>query len=185
MLRACDGTSISEGDLLTSARLRGLKDQYAVTAPTVTTSTALMLYITALIVEHVNLDKLAVDNDDVQREIRSITEVCFTLLLLAKLQMQLYEYFFDLYLHFSQYNIYQNAPSFALGSLFQAYPSLILRDEAVEWMEQVFASPDMDAQARLFKVIYDFLDSEAERKASGKASTTGLVGASQDITESG
>jgi hypothetical protein len=76
MLRACDGTSTSNGDLLTLARLRGLKDQYAVTAPTVTTSTALMLYITALIVEHVNLDKLAVDNDDVQREIRSITEVC-------------------------------------------------------------------------------------------------------------
>jgi hypothetical protein len=69
MLRACDGTSTSNGDLLTLARLRGLKDQYAVTAPTVTTSTA-------LIVEHVNLDKLAVDNDDVQREIRSITEVC-------------------------------------------------------------------------------------------------------------
>jgi len=34
-----------------------------------------MLYITALIVEHVNLDQLAVDDDDVQRAVRSITEV--------------------------------------------------------------------------------------------------------------
>lgn len=172
-------------DMLTLARLRGLKQQYEVTPPTITTSTALMLYITALIVEHVNLDQLAVDNDEIQREIRSITEVRLSHTLPVNLQLQLFEYFFDLYLHFSQYNIYQNAPSFALGSLFQAYPSLILRDEAVEWMNQVFASPDMDAQARLFKVIYDFLESEAEKKMSGRTNTTALVGTSQDITESG
>ena len=75
MLRACDGMFTTKRDMLTLARLRGLKQQYEVTPPTVTTSTALMLYITALIVEHVNLDQLAVDNDDIQREIRSITEV--------------------------------------------------------------------------------------------------------------
>ena len=75
MLRACDGASSLKETMLTLARLRGLKTQYEVTPPTVTTSTALMLYITALIVEHVNLDQLAVDNDDIQREIRSITEV--------------------------------------------------------------------------------------------------------------
>lgn len=57
------------------ARLRILKDQYAVTVAANTTSTGLLLYITALIVEHVNLDQLAVDDDDVQRDIRTITEV--------------------------------------------------------------------------------------------------------------
>jgi hypothetical protein len=34
-----------------------------------------MLYITALIVENVNLDQLAEDDDAVQRDIRMITEV--------------------------------------------------------------------------------------------------------------
>lgn len=41
---------------------------------------ALMLYITALIVAHCDLDKVAEDDDTVQREIRSITEVRFFLL---------------------------------------------------------------------------------------------------------
>ena len=61
---------------LMSARLRTLKDQYASAPAANTTSTGLLLYITALIVEHVNLDQLALDDDDVQRDIRTITEVC-------------------------------------------------------------------------------------------------------------
>jgi hypothetical protein len=40
-----------------------------------------MLYITALIIENVNLDKLAEDDDLVHREIRTITEVSYSCLL--------------------------------------------------------------------------------------------------------
>jgi cohesin loading factor subunit SCC2 len=99
----------------------------------------------------------------------------------------LHEYFFDLYLYFSQFDIYSNTPSIALGSLFQAYPSLILRDEAIVWMERVFASTDLDAQARLFKVIYDFLESEVDKKGSGKGKKdmAALIGTNQDLSESG
>jgi hypothetical protein len=57
------------------ARLRQAKIQFAEGYVASTTPTGLMLYITALIIEHVNLDQLAVDDDDVQRVIRSITEV--------------------------------------------------------------------------------------------------------------
>jgi hypothetical protein len=101
--------------------------------------------------------------------------------------LQLHEYFFDLYLYFSQYTVWNNAPTLALGSLFQAYPSLILRDEVIEWMERVFVSPDMEAQASLFRVIYGFLESEAERKASGKSKKdmAALIGTNQDFSESG
>jgi hypothetical protein len=54
-------------------------------------------------------------------------------------------------------------------------------------MEQVFASPDVDAQARLFRVIHDFLESEAVKKASGKSDKekTVLNGKSKDTSESG
>lgn len=169
------------------ARLKTLRQQYTEAPPANTTSTGLFLYITALIVEHVNLDKLAVDDDDVQRDIRLITEVSPDLTNSTDFQLQLHEYFFDLYLHFSHYTIFQNAPSLALGSLFQAYPLLILRDEAVEWMQRVFNSPDLDAQARLFKVIFEFLEAEAERKASGKMNKdmAALIGANQGVSESG
>jgi hypothetical protein len=60
---------------LITARLRQAKIQFAAGPLPDTTTTGLMLYITALIVEHVNLDQLAVDDDDVQRAIRLITEV--------------------------------------------------------------------------------------------------------------
>jgi len=74
ILRACDCMSIPLFEL-TIARLRQAKIQFAAGPLPDTTPTGLMLYITALIVEHVNLDQLAVDDDDVQRVIRSITEV--------------------------------------------------------------------------------------------------------------
>jgi hypothetical protein len=54
-------------------------------------------------------------------------------------------------------------------------------------MERVFVSPDMEAQASLFKVIFAFLESEAERKASGKSKKdmAALIGTNQDFSESG
>jgi len=101
--------------------------------------------------------------------------------------LQLHEYFIDLYLYFSQYTIWNNAPTLSLGSLFQAHPTLILRDEVIEWMERIFTSSDLEAQASLFKVIYAFLESEAERKASGKSKKdmAALIGTNQDFSESG
>jgi hypothetical protein len=74
ILRACDCMFIPMFKLMI-ARLRQAKIQFAAGPLPDTTPTGLMLYITALIVEHVNLDQLAVDDDDVQRVIRSITEV--------------------------------------------------------------------------------------------------------------
>jgi hypothetical protein len=54
-------------------------------------------------------------------------------------------------------------------------------------MERVFVSPDMEAQASLFKVIFGFLESEAVRKASGKSKKdmAALIGTNQDFSESG
>jgi hypothetical protein len=74
ILRTCDCMSIPLFKLMI-ARLRQAKIQFAEGSVASTTPTGLMLYITALIIEHVNLDQLAVDDDDVQRVIRSITEV--------------------------------------------------------------------------------------------------------------
>jgi cohesin loading factor subunit SCC2 len=105
----------------------------------------------------------------------------------ADVQLRLPEYFFDMYLDFSRYPIFQNAPSLCLGSLFHAYPALILREEATEWMDQVFKSSDYEGQAGLLKVIHDFLVSEAEKRAAGKVDPDikALIGSSQDLTESG
>lgn len=174
---------------LTVARLRNVRAVYARTPPDAekTAPIALMLYITALIVEHCNFDLLAEDDDTIHREIRAITEVRPVDECVADDQLRLPEYFFDMYLDFSRYPIFQNAPSLCLGSLFHAYPALVLREEATEWMDQVFKSNDQEGQARLLKVIHDFLVSEAEKRAAGKVDPDikALIGSSQDLTESG
>lgn len=92
-----------------------------------------------------------------------------------------------MYLDFSHYAIYQNAPSLCLGSLFHAYPALVLREEAMDWMYNVFKSDDQEGQARLFRVIYDFLISEAEKRAAGKVDPDikALIGSNPDLSESG
>lgn len=97
------------------------------------------------------------------------------------------EYYFDMYLEFSQYQIFQNAPSLALGSLFYAHPAYILRPEAKEWMSQVFRSNDHEGQARLFRVIYEFLEKQADDKTAAKLGSDikALIGNNQELSESG
>lgn len=92
-----------------------------------------------------------------------------------------------MYLDFSQYQIYQNTPTLALGSLFHAYPFLIVRDEATDWMRGVFASADHESQARLLGAIHDFLKSEAEKKAAGKSDQDikALIGNKDELGQSG
>lgn len=66
----------------------------------------------------------------------------------------------------------QAAPSFGLGSLFRGYPVLLLREEALEWTNQVFATNDMDNQARILGVIHAFLEAEVEKKTKGTSKST-------------
>ena len=81
----------------------------------------------------------------------------------------------------------QAAPSICLGSLFRSDPILILRPEAMNWMDTVFATNDMETQAKLLGVMHEFLVSEAEKKAAGiKSNDMGaLIGNASDLSESG
>jgi cohesin loading factor subunit SCC2 len=89
----------------------------------------------------------------------------------------------------------QMAPSLCLGSLFRAYPVLILREEATDWMDGVFASNDTTTQARLLGVIHDFLLSEADKKAGSRdgkqkkknegKDVDALIGNAAELSESG
>jgi cohesin loading factor subunit SCC2 len=143
-----------------------------------------MLYITALIAEHLNLDKIAQTDDLVKSELKKIT------------QSPLYEYLFNVYLDFARMGTPQLAPSLCLGSLFRAYPVLILQEGALEWMDGVFGGRDVDMQGRLLGVIWEFLKSEAEKKNAGVVGVKGkggkgkkgmdaLIGDTSDLSESG
>jgi len=107
---------------------------------------------------------------------------------------------FEAVLDFTRMPISQQAPSMCFGALFRAYPILILREEAAAWMDGVFRGHDEATQARLLTVIYDFLNSEAEKKTSkegvgkGKSSKAvkqegrgmdALIGNAAELSESG
>ena len=71
------------------------------------------------------------------------------------------------------------------GSLFKAYPTLILRDEAVAWQESVFAGSDAESQARLLSVIHDFLVAQGEKKQVEKKTDLEALMGNHDLSEQG
>ena len=155
-----------------------------------------MLFICATIAEYCNLDELATTDPSIKEKISRITDVCAAKALRCHVDHQgkLYEHLFECFLDFTRMPIQQTSPSMCLGSLFRAYPTLILRPEAMEWMDGVFVSNDTTTQARLLTIIYDFLVSErdkkqAEPKGHGKKGSKGdmqaLIGNAADLSESG
>lgn len=98
---------------------------------------------------------------------------------------------FETFLDFTKMPIPQVAPSQCIGSLFRAYPVLILRPEAMQWMEQVFSpsNNDSDTKAKLLGVIHEFLISEADKRNNGERARTkdmeALIGNATDLSESG
>jgi hypothetical protein len=60
-----------------TARLRSARAQYAQTTPqtATTTATAFMMYISALIIQHCDLEEIGEGNGEVKQDLLSITEV--------------------------------------------------------------------------------------------------------------
>ncbi|RSH84025.1 Sister chromatid cohesion protein 2 [Saitozyma podzolica] len=88
VLRACEG------------KIRAIRNEYLKTGsvPSQTQAAAMMLYITALIAEHCNLDQIAMENEVVKAELQKIDS-----------------HLFDIFLDFARMPIDQNAPTNCLG----------------------------------------------------------------------
>lgn len=143
--------------------------------PALNQASAMMLYITALIAEGCNLDIVAKDDLAVYRELRKITP------------QPISEYFSQIYLDFARMHTPHSAPTICLGALFRSYPSLLQRPEIVQWMQDTFASGDMDALARLLSVIHEFLASEVKKRMEGvdtKKDVSLLIGNAKELQDS-
>ncbi|TYJ53043.1 hypothetical protein B9479_006320 [Cryptococcus floricola] len=136
---------------------------------------AMMLYITALLVEGCNLDEIAKQDDAIDAQVRRISP------------QPLAVYFFELYLDFASMSTPHSAPTICLGALFRAYPSLLQLPETTEWMEKTFESNDMDGQCRLLGVLHQFLSSEVKKRASAGVANKDvnlLIGNSKELQDS-
>jgi hypothetical protein len=52
------------------------------------------------------------------------------------------------------------------GFLFRAHPTLMTEDNSAAMMDAIFESPDVEAKARLLKIMQDFLSSESLKHVS-------------------
>lgn len=159
------------------------------------------IFICACIVEGCHLDEIAQTDstvkaglDKISPDVRIFDPIAPTL----TPKKPLYEHLFESFLTFTKMPIPQQPPSLCLGSLFRAYPSLILREEAFDWMDDVFKGNDAALQGRLLSVINDFLMSEAEKKGGEAGGAKGrskikaegrgmdaLIGSAVELSESG
>ncbi len=113
-----------------------------------------MYYITALIVENLDFDAVARDDDLIARSIKAM----------IKRPRPLAQHFFDLYLDFSSKVTNQQMPILCLTALFRSNPQLILDTKAGDWMAKLFASSSTDTKSKLLELIHDFLVSESKRR---------------------
>ncbi|WVR03096.1 hypothetical protein IAU60_000086 [Kwoniella sp. DSM 27419] len=165
VLRACE------------AKIRPIRNQFTSTGHTSSSSQAasMMLYITALIAEGCKLDQIALEESDVDLELRKITSEPIS------------SYLYEVYLDFAQIPSYQNAAIICLGSLFRTYPAMLQRPETTSWMRTTFASNNADNHAQLLGVIHEFLASEAQKRAAGekaKKDVNLLIGSAKELQDS-
>ncbi|KAF8636245.1 hypothetical protein AX17_003730 [Amanita inopinata Kibby_2008] len=148
----------------------------------------LVTFISSLLVEHCDFDRLRNENESLAPEIDSIS------------QGSIVEHTYDTLIH-----LYENYDSSSLrarilqclGFLFRAQPTLMTKDRSSAIMDAIFASPDQEGHGRLLKIIQDFLMSEAEKhtmkekeNAKNKSKTTEvnmdeLVGNTDGFADSG
>lgn len=109
-----------------------------------------LYYITALIIENINFDAIAQDDDTMRRSINGISK------------RPLAQHFFELYLDFSAKVSNQQMPILCLSAVFRSNPQLILDRKAGEWMVSMFESSSTDTKSRVLELIHDFLLSQAK-----------------------
>ncbi|CAK9787000.1 hypothetical protein CC85DRAFT_288268 [Cutaneotrichosporon oleaginosum] len=173
---------LTKAYLAVSSLLRGCHDKLKAVKldernPQVMRQVSTMYYITALIVENIDFDAIARDDDQIARSIKAMMPRA----------RPLAEHFFDIYLDFSSKVTNQQIPILCLSAVFRSNPQLILDTKAGDWMAKSFKSGSPDTKSKLLELIHDFLVSESKRrivKGPVTKDIKDLIGANNEIHDS-
>lgn len=150
MLRGCHGAYNFRMMVLTPDKVKAIKlDERN---PQQMRQVSTLYYIAALIVENIDFDAIARDDDTMRRSINGITK------------RPLAKHFFELFLEFSGKVSNQQMPILCLNAVFRSNPQLILDKKAGDWMASMFESSSTDTKSRVLELIHDFLISESKRR---------------------
>ncbi|CAE6459153.1 unnamed protein product [Rhizoctonia solani] len=123
-------------------------------APQDMATLTILALIVSLLGEHSDFDKIRQEQSAVKDLIDSIDE--------GSIPEYIYGLIHKLYKRFNDLQLRGRLLQ-CFGFLFRAHPSLLTREDSAEMMDAIFASPQEEAQARLLKIMQDFLLSEASK----------------------
>ncbi|KAI0823297.1 hypothetical protein BC628DRAFT_1504458 [Trametes gibbosa] len=130
---------------------------------------SILLFITSLLCEHCNFDRLRIDQDQFKADIDKITKGSVTEHVYLRL-LELYDKYED--------NGLRGRILQCLGFLFRAQPALMTAEPSAKIMDAIFSSPIEEARGRLLKILQDFLMSEAAKHAANEKAVAGPKGKS-------
>ncbi|CDO75304.1 hypothetical protein BN946_scf184654.g12 [Trametes cinnabarina] len=130
---------------------------------------SILLFITSLLCEHCNFDRLRIEQDKFKADIDKITQGSVTEHVYMCL-LKLYEKYDD--------NGLRGRILQCLGFLFRAQPALMTAEPSTKIMDSIFASPIEEARGRLLKILQDFLVSEAAKYTANEKAAAGAKGKS-------
>ncbi|KAF8607050.1 hypothetical protein BDV93DRAFT_436800 [Ceratobasidium sp. AG-I] len=162
LLRSCNGRLVQV-----------LAKQNQPTAQEIATLSILAL-IVSLLGEHSDFDKIREEQPALKPSIDSIKE--------TSIAEYIYGLIHRLYQRFND-QLLRGRLLQCFGFLFRAHPTLLTHDDSAEMMDAIFASPQEDAQARLLKIMQDFLLSEASKHSHSATSNKPKKGGAVDMDE--
>ncbi|KAG8738993.1 Sister chromatid cohesion protein 2 [Ceratobasidium sp. 414] len=115
---------------------------------------SILALIVSLLGEHSDFDKIREEQPTLKPSIDAIKQ--------TSIAEYIYGLIHQLYRRFND-QLLRGRLLQCFGFLFRAHPSLLTHDDSAEMMDVIFASPQEEAQARLLKIMQDFLLSEASK----------------------
>ncbi|KAG9123567.1 Sister chromatid cohesion protein 2 [Ceratobasidium sp. 392] len=156
LLRSCNGRLVQV-----------LAKQSPPTSQEIATLSILAL-IVSLLGEHSDFDKIRDEQPTLKPTIDAIKQ--------TSIAEYIYGLIHQLYRRFND-QLLRGRLLQCFGYLFRAHPSLLTHDDSAEMMDAIFASPQEDAQARLLKIMQDFLLSEASKHSNATSNNKPKKGA--------
>ncbi|KAG9095820.1 Sister chromatid cohesion protein 2 [Ceratobasidium sp. UAMH 11750] len=146
---------------------------------------SILALIVSLLGEHSDFDKIREEQPTLKPSIDAIKQ--------TSIAEYIYGLIHQLYRRFND-QLLRGRLLQCFGFLFRAHPSLLTHDDSAEMMDAIFASPQEEAQARLLKIMQDFLLSEASKhshaannkpKKGGAVNMDELIGNTDGFADSG
>ncbi|KAJ1303221.1 hypothetical protein OPQ81_011419 [Rhizoctonia solani] len=156
-----------------NSRLVQILNKHQPTPQDMATLTILAL-IVSLLGEHSNFDKIRQEQPTIKDLIDAIDG--------GPIAEYIYGLIHKLYKRFNDQQLRGRLLQ-CFGFLFRAHPSLLTREDSAEMMDAIFASSQEEAQARLLKIMQDFLLSEASKHTHTAANNKPKKGGAVDMEE--